>query len=866
MIVRLPLPFILVALLPNFISAQFSDDLSDGNFTSAPAWSGSDALFTVVDDGGDFMLRSNSPVANTYYLSTPSTLASDAFWQFEVDMRLNLSGSNYTDIYLISTEADLTATQNGWFVRVGGTQDRIELFKRVAGVNTSVIASMDGVMNSTTSNNALIRVERTADLTWTLKYDEEVSGTFVTAGTTIDAALTSSTHFGVLIVQNSTASMVNNHFYDDFIVDVLPVDDQPPLIISATVIDENTVDLLFDEPLDAVTATSIANFSADNSLGQPLTATMIGASTVRLDFASDFVNGTTYTITVSGVQDLAGNAGTGITATFMFFVPDIPEYRDVVINELMADPDPSVDLPNAEYLELFNATDDKFFDLSGWTLTSSASQTTLPSYTLAPGQYVLIASSTNLPLFTNVTNGIAASLPALNNTGTTLTLLDANNTTIDVVAYTDDWYGDTEKDDGGWSLEQIDPFDPCSGQTNWSASNDGTGGTPGTQNSIFDPTPDATAPALSNAYTTGDQEIELLFSEPMDIGTLENATYTIDPNLGISNVDVLDALRVRLELDQELVPGIFYTVTVSGVTDCAGNGIGDANAVSFAIPEPVSPGDIVINEIMFDPPTGSTEWIELYNRSNKVLDLRNMYIGKGPDDADDREMITNTPWILMPDNYVVLTSNIASVASALPQSRTERFLQMSLPSLPNDGGTISVLDSSFSVIDRFVYDPDMHFELVSDPKGYSLERIDPNRSTGDATNWQTAADNAGRATPGYLNSQYSATTGSSGTLTIEPAIFSPDNDGHQDVLTINYNFDQPGYAGTILIFDAAGREVKRLMDNQLLGTSGAISWDGILDSGSKARIGAYIVMLEAFDLEGDVQRFKKTITLAHFLE
>ena len=97
-------------------------------------------------------------------------------------------------------------------------------------------------------------------------------------------------------------------------------------------------------------------------------------------------------------------------------------------------------------------------------------------------------------------------------------------------------------------------------------------------------------------------------------------------------------------------------------------------------------------------------------------------------------------------------------------------------------------------------------------------------------------------------------------------IFSPDNDGYQDVLTIGYHFDQPGFVGTLTIFDIVGREARKLMDNQLLGTDGSVSWDGVLDGGDLGRIGPYIVMLEVFDLEGNTERFKKTVTLAHKLE
>ena len=56
--------------------------------------------------------------------------------------------------------------------------------------------------------------------------------------------------------------------------------------------------------------------------------------------------------------------------------------------------------------------------------------------------------------------------------------------------------------------------------------------------------------------------------------------------------------------------------------------------------------------------------------------------------------------------------------------------------------------------------------------------------------------------------------------------------------------------------------MRKLMENQLLGTDGAISWDGILDDTSKARMGAYIVLFEVFDLDGNTELFKKTVAVA----
>jgi len=103
-------------------------------------------------------------------------------------------------------------------------------------------------------------------------------------------------------------------------------------------------------------------------------------------------------------------------------------------------------------------------------------------------------------------------------------------------------------------------------------------------------------------------------------------------------------------------------------------------------------------------------------------------------------------------------------------------------------------------------------------------------------------------------------------VTIEPAIFSPDNDGHQDVLTVAYRFDDPGTVGTVRVFDLAGRVIRTLLDNELLGASGAVTWDGIADNRDKARIGAYVIVFEAFGLNGNTDTFQNTVTLAHQLD
>jgi hypothetical protein len=316
-----------------------------------------------------------------------------------------------------------------------------------------------------------------------------------------------------------------------------------------------------------------------------------------------------------------------------------------------------------------------------------------------------------------------------------------------------------------------------------------------------------------------------------------------------------------------MAEGVTYTITVTNVTDCPGNPIGASNNVLFAIPQEHEPGDVVINELLHNPITTGGEYVELYNRSTMVLSLQGWKMANVSNGAiANPVVITTEPLLFFPGEYFLLTRNPTVTASQFPQGRPERFLTVNLPSYTNAAGTVVVQDAQNVVMDLFAYDEDMHFPLLQSVKGVSLERQDPDRSTDDLTNWHSAAQFVGFGTPGYENSQYAPAPEPNGEMNVEPGIFSPDNDGYQDVLTITYRFDQPEFVGTMRVFDIAGREVQRLMDNELLGNSGAIAWDGTLNDGSLGRMGAYIIGFEVYDLSGNVQDLKKTVTLAHYLD
>jgi gliding motility-associated-like protein len=103
-------------------------------------------------------------------------------------------------------------------------------------------------------------------------------------------------------------------------------------------------------------------------------------------------------------------------------------------------------------------------------------------------------------------------------------------------------------------------------------------------------------------------------------------------------------------------------------------------------------------------------------------------------------------------------------------------------------------------------------------------------------------------------------------VTFQPEAFSPNNDGYNDMYSIDLSMDSPGYICNILVFDSAGRRLCKLADNSILGTHEQISWNGEDEAGNRLPIGPYIVMVEVFNTDGTVERFKDGVVLTDRFE
>jgi gliding motility-associated-like protein len=185
-----------------------------------------------------------------------------------------------------------------------------------------------------------------------------------------------------------------------------------------------------------------------------------------------------------------------------------------------------------------------------------------------------------------------------------------------------------------------------------------------------------------------------------------------------------------------------------------------------------------------------------------------------------------------------------------------------MPTLSNDTGTICIIHQSQNqMIDAFAYSENMHFSLLEETDGVSLERLDPNAETQNSNNWHSAASTVGFGTPTYKNSQ-ELITQSIGEININPKSFTPNNDGDKDVASINWNFSENNLMATIKIFDSEGRVVKNILNNEMIGNSGNTTWDGTSEEGLQLNTGMYIVWMEVFSDNGNTERFKEVIVLS----
>jgi len=546
-----------------------------------------------------------------------------------------------------------------------------------------------------------------------------------------------------------------------------------------------------------------------------------------------------------------------------------PSRYDIVVDELFPDPSPAIGLPNAEFIELKNISSTAY-NMLGWKISNHTVTAIIKTnFILQPDSFLVICSSSAVDDYSPFGSTIGVTgFPSLDNDADIISLQSPEGITVHAVAYSKSSYQNQIKSNGGWSLEMIDTKNPCS-YDNWIASADNRGGTPGIKNSVDGNNSDQKIPALLRTYTIDSITIRALFDEPMDssISSIP-ANYQLTNGIGLAvSAKPLPPLfnEIELTFSPPMRANEVYQLVVNNITDCSGNSIGMMNTAKTGIPVIADTMDIVVNEILFNPKPNGYDYVELYNRSNKIIDMKQLYVANKNATGSLNNMIglSQQSFLFFPGEYFVISENSQSLDQNYTVKSPENIFELSsLPSLPDDHGNIVVLNSAGTIVDALEYDHKWHFGLIDNEDGVALERIDYNQPTQKQGNWTSAASTAGFGTPTYQNSQFKNSEQTNNAISITPQIFSPDNDGYEDYCFINYKVAEPGYVANITIFDAAGRPVRYLAKNSILGSNGNFRWDGLNDNQQRLSMGIYVVFTEIYNLSGYAKRFKSTVVLA----
>lgn len=547
-----------------------------------------------------------------------------------------------------------------------------------------------------------------------------------------------------------------------------------------------------------------------------------------------------------------------------------PSAYDVLLSEIMAiPPTTGSPLPDSKYLELYNASATAY-DLFEWKIGDGSNTAVIKEhFILHPDSFVIICPAGSVRLLAAFGPAIGVSrFPTLRVNGDLLWLLSEENKVIHAVQYNRSWYKNEVKSTGGWSLEMIDTKNPCSGSTNWDASKNTRGGTPGSANSVASANRDTIPPQLLRSYTTGNRHIMLVFDEPLDsLQAAKKENFLCSDNIIIEEAVPQAPLfhTILLKTNTPLTKNKIYTLEAKSIYDCSGNLISNRTAVRTGLDEMAETGDIVINEILFNPRVNGSDYVELYNRSARIINAKTLYIANrnSAGNLNSLKLLQDEDLLIFPGDYIVVTDHAEAVKQQYVVKNPEAIIEIpAMPSYPNTSGTVVLLHTNGEIMDEVRYDEKWHFDLIKNNTGVALERIDFNQPAQNKDNWHSAAASTGYGTPTYQNSQFRSTEQLQGEISISPRVFSPDNDGRDDFLTLSYRFSEHGYVCNITIFDTKGRTIRYLVRNGICGTEGYFRWDGLDERNQQTGMGIYIILTEVYNLNGKTRKFKQAVTLA----
>ncbi len=272
---------------------------------------------------------------------------------------------------------------------------------------------------------------------------------------------------------------------------------------------------------------------------------------------------------------------------------------------------------------------------------------------------------------------------------------------------------------------------------------------------VEDILPDTEGPTVSKVELIDPKTLQVFFSEAVDVASAENiGNYTVQPddiNPSIASVDIMNPSLVQLVFVNDFENGVNYELEVSNVQDASSNPMSTTESLDFARIEKPAEGDLLLSEILFNPLGSGMDFIEVYNASEKFLDIDSIQIRNA---VGTKIELLRTDYIMPPKSFLAISEDITNIQDTYNPPPEALFLSAELPSFNNSDGNFSIdffVDGAWTNYESFDYTEDLHTDSIPDVDGVSLERISFKVSGSNAFIWCSALSENNYATPGYAN-------------------------------------------------------------------------------------------------------------------
>lgn len=521
------------------------------------------------------------------------------------------------------------------------------------------------------------------------------------------------------------------------------------------------------------------------------------------------------------------------------------ENENIIITEIMVDPSPSQGLPLAEYIEIQNRGVDQYDLILEVYDHKSIAKVFIDS--IRTNEYLILTDYSNKELWQNYSRVIfVEDMPSLHNTRDSIFLRLSEGARLDSIIYDIKLWPEDHRE-GGYALELSEGNYKCKSNLLWGIGTNNLAGSPGHANSFIASESSLQVKVISEKFVENKYELQINQTiDHIDINASHaeyiKSTQIVNDKLTLEISDELDDELLRINLSMHTCLGKVHDTIIY-----------------IQYKQENSYEDILINEVLFNAYTGSSDFIELYNNSERAINLRGFILQTKNEQYQvvDSTIIFKYNYFLMPQEYLVLTEDKQSVMMNYRSKDKDKIIEINkLIKMSDKDGNVYLFDETGKAIDAMQYSEAMHLSWLEDVDGRSLERRMFDRSAMYPDNWSSASDDVGKASPGLQNSQSSyQLKDSNKDFYLSKKLISPNADGFSDILELNYHLKNTSMVIRVNVFDQQGRYVTNIFYDYSISNSGVLTWD-MTQNQVKIQNGLYLIFIEGLSDTGTYKKYK----------